>query len=147
MGQHSGARAAWVADGCSDGDLPCGCTHSATSAPTEPWCDLQTAEVCVTGKTAALVFFLLLQLSSLQPGRHLCRVPGCAQVTAPCTGEIMTGMYRFQEHAAPPGCSSAFKERADIWASWPLSAWGRIPKYTISPAKRLQPGGHQDIAW
>lgn len=151
FGQHSSAGAARAADGHSDRELPWLHvqrhlrTHRAvTWTAATRW---QMPEICIKGKTAALFSFLQPQLSSLQLGCRLCRVPSCTQVMALRTGEIMTGAYRFQKHAAPPGCASAFKEQADIWETWPSSPWERIPKYTISLAKWLQPGGHQDIAW
>lgn len=108
--QHSGARAAL--SGSSRG-----CTHTQCHLlPTQPWPELHTFDICTNSKTTALVEFWLPKFSSVQLG-HLSRV--LATHKSLCTGGITTGTYRFQQHTAPPDCTSAFKERADIWASWP----------------------------
>lgn len=142
----SGQQTAQWCQGCCDGELPWlhshtvpPPTHTALTWAARVWHLHKQQGHCLGGVLTATV--------QLRPAGTSLQGAGCTQVTALCTGGIMTGTYRFQQHAAPPDCTSAFKERADIWATWSLSTWGRIPKYTIIPAKWLQPGGHQDIAW
>lgn len=134
---------------CSDEELPWLHTHTHTVPPPCPHSpDKQTGSVWHLHQQQDHWLSLVLAATvQLCPAGTSLQGASCTQVTAPCTGGIMTGTYRFQQHSAPPDCMSAFKERADIWASWPLSTWGRIPKYNFIPAKWLQPGGHQDIAW